>query len=48
MAYFIESAQALKLNPNDKACQVFIDRCEHMKNNSNGENWEGIWELESK
>ena len=40
--------EAHKLNPNDKACQVFIDRCEKMKTNPAIKEWEGIWELESK
>lgn len=39
---------ALNLNPNDKACQVFIDRCEYLKSGSNGKDWNGIWELQSK
>ncbi len=40
--------EALNLNPNDKACQVFIDRCEILKNKMDLNEWEGIWEMESK
>ena len=44
----LEFQEAHKLNPNDKACQVFIDRCEKMKTNPSIKDWEGIWQMESK
>ncbi|MDX1411500.1 MAG: adenylate/guanylate cyclase domain-containing protein [Nitrospirales bacterium] len=40
--------EALNLNPHDKACQVFIDRCEILENKKDLKEWEGIWEMESK
>lgn len=40
--------EALKLNPNDRLAQMYIERCEHLKENSPGEDWEGVWKMMSK
>jgi adenylate cyclase len=40
--------EALKLNPNDKLSQIYVERAEFMKANPPGENWDGVWVLKSK
>ena len=47
--------QAIKLfnlvkknNPNDKAAQLYIDRCNHMKKNPPKGQWDGVWIMTSK
>ena len=47
--------QAIKLfnsvkknNPNDKAAQLYIDRCNHMKKNPPKGEWDGVWVMTSK
>ena len=38
----------LKINPNDKAAKLYIDRCNHMKKNPPKGTWDGIWVMTSK
>ncbi|MGR3179115.1 MAG: GAF domain-containing protein [Candidatus Anammoxibacter sp.] len=40
--------KAMSLHPNDKLSQMYIDRCEHFKENSPGNDWNGIWIMKSK
>jgi adenylate cyclase len=40
--------QSLKLRANDKLSQIYVDRCEEMKRNPPGEDWNGVWVLKSK
>jgi len=40
--------EALKFNPNDKLSQMYIDRCEYLKQNPPGEDWIGVWVMTSK
>lgn len=40
--------QATALNPQDKLPQIYLERCEHLKDNPPGENWDGVWVLKSK
>jgi adenylate cyclase len=37
-----------KINPSDKAAQLYIDRCSHMKKNPPKETWDGVWVMTSK
>jgi adenylate cyclase len=37
-----------KINPNDKAAQLYIDRCNHMKKNPPKGTWDGVWVMTSK
>ena len=38
----------LKINPKDKAAQLYIDRCNHMKKNPPKGTWDGVWVMTSK
>jgi adenylate cyclase len=37
-----------KLNPNDKAAQLYLDRCTHMKKNPPKGDWDGVWVMTTK
>ena len=39
---------ALVLNPNDRLSDIYIDRCKLMKANPPGDDWDGVWVMESK
>ena len=39
---------ALSLNPSDYVSQMYIDRCEHLKNSPPREDWNGVWVMQSK
>ena len=39
--------ECLKANPNDKLSQIYIDRCETMKQR-NPKDWDGIWVMDTK
>lgn len=38
----------LKINPNDKAAKLYVDRCNHMKKNPPKGTWDGVWVMTSK
>jgi adenylate cyclase len=40
--------EALALNPLDRLTQIYIDRSRWMKENPPGDNWNGVWVLDSK
>jgi adenylate cyclase len=40
--------EVLSLNPRDKAAQIYIDRCSYLSSNEPGEDWNGVWVMESK
>lgn len=40
--------EIIKLNPGDKLSQVYIERCDHLKNNPPDEDWNGVWIMTSK
>jgi len=40
--------EALELNPEDFASQMYIDRCEHLKQTHVPESWDGVWVMKSK
>jgi adenylate cyclase len=37
-----------KINANDQAAQLYIDRCAHMKKNPPKDEWHGVWVMTSK
>jgi adenylate cyclase len=37
-----------KINPHDKAAQLYLDRCDHMKKNPPKGDWDGVWVMTSK
>ena len=36
------------INPNDKAAQLYLNRCTHMKKNPPKGDWDGVWVMTSK
>jgi adenylate cyclase len=39
---------ALALNPSDYVSQMYIERCEHLKNTPPPEDWDGVWVMQTK
>ena len=37
-----------KINPEDKAAQLYLDRCDYMKKNPPQKEWDGVWVMTSK
>jgi adenylate cyclase len=40
--------EALARNPNDKLSQTYVDRCQHLKAEPPGDEWNGVWVMTSK
>ena len=40
--------EVLRLNPNDRLSQNYIERCEYLKENPPGDEWNGVWIMKSK
>ena len=40
--------EALKANPGDALSEDYIQRCEIMKLNPPGDDWDGVWVMKSK
>ena len=40
--------EVLGMNPADKAAKLYVERCRHLAENPPGEDWDGVWVLESK
>ncbi len=40
--------ESLGLNPQDKLSQIYTKRCEHLEADPPGDDWDGVWVLESK
>ena len=40
--------KALANNRNDKVSQMYIDRCETLKNQDLGDDWNGVWVMKTK
>lgn len=40
--------ETLSLNPKDKLSQIYIERCEHLKEDPPGDGWDGVWIMTSK
>jgi adenylate cyclase len=43
-----EFREVLELNPQDKAAKLYLERCDHFKANPPGNEWDGVWIMESK
>jgi adenylate cyclase len=43
-----EFNDVLALNDHDKAAKMYIERCEHFIANPPGNDWDGVWVMESK
>lgn len=41
-------SEALRLHPEDKLAQIYIERCEHLKANPPEGMWDGVWRMSSK
>ena len=40
--------EVLGFNPADKAARIYIERCKHLTEQPPGEDWDGVWVMESK
>jgi adenylate cyclase len=40
--------EVLRLNPNDRPSQLYIERCQYFRAKPPGDDWDGVWVLESK
>ncbi len=40
--------EALALNPADKVCHLYLDRCDKLKNAMLEDDWDGVWVMDSK
>ena len=40
--------EVLHLQPEDKLSQLYIDRCDQMRENPPADDWDGVWVMESK
>ena len=40
--------EALKLHPGDKLSQIYIERCQQMKADPPGDDWDGVWIMTGK
>ena len=43
-----EFGEVLALNDRDKAARLYIERCQHFLANPPGDDWDGVWVMESK
>ena len=43
-----EFSEALKIQPDDKAAQLYIKRCAQLADNPPGAEWDGVWVMEEK
>ncbi len=41
-------SQALALNPADKSAGLYVERCRHLAENPSGDDWNGVWVMDSK
>ncbi len=41
-------AEALRLNPNDPVSRLYVERCNTLRDNPPGDDWNGVWHLKSK
>lgn len=40
--------KALKLHPGDKPSTVYVERCQHLRQNTPGADWNGVWVMKTK
>ena len=36
------------MNPADKAARLYVERCRHLAEHPPGDDWNGVWVMESK
>ena len=41
-------SQVLSLNPADKSASLYVERCRYLAETPPGEDWNGVWVMESK
>lgn len=41
-------SRALALNDSDRACRLYLERCEYFLKNPPGDDWDGVWVMETK
>jgi len=41
-------SQVLSLNPADKSAKLYVERCDYLAENPPGDDWNGVWVMESK
>lgn len=40
--------QAAAVNPNDRLCEIYKERCHYLMENHPGDDWDGVWVMQSK
>lgn len=40
--------QAATVNPNDRLCEIYQERCRYLMENHPGDDWDGVWVMQSK
>ena len=40
--------KALEFNPGDELCELYMERCEGLKTNAPGGQWDGVWVMHEK
>lgn len=40
--------EAIALHPQDQLAQMYVERCEHLKCNPPGDEWDGVWVMKTK
>ncbi len=41
-------SQVQALNPADKSAGLYVERCRHLAENPPGDDWNGVWVMDSK
>ena len=41
-------SKVLSLNPADKSARLYVERCQHLAQTPPGDDWNGVWTMESK
>ena len=44
----VQFREALALNPGDRPSQVFVERCDYLKQHLGEESWNGVWVMKTK
>jgi adenylate cyclase len=41
-------SEVVAINPADKAAKLYVERCHHLAEHPPGDDWNGVWVMESK
>jgi len=41
-------SEVMALNPADKAAQLYVERCRYLEQHPPGDDWNGVWVMQSK